>query len=68
VVRVDHGSKRAFMVGILAACALAAWTPANKQYQTTFSAEAGVTDLAGKQSSLPAGRPSAADPVHRTDN
>jgi hypothetical protein len=35
---------------------LAAWSPAGKQYKAKFSAEVGVTDLAGKQSSLPAGQ------------
>jgi polysaccharide biosynthesis protein PslG len=35
---------------------LAAWAPAGKQYPTKFSAQVGVTDLAGKQSSLAAGQ------------
>ena len=35
---------------------LAAWSPAGKQYPVKFDAEAAVTDLAGKQSSLPAGQ------------
>ncbi len=34
---------------------LAAWSPAGKQYQTKFSTEVRVTDLAGRPSSLAAG-------------
>jgi hypothetical protein len=35
---------------------LAAWSPAGKQYKAKFSAEVGLTDPAGKQSSLAAGQ------------
>ncbi|HBI42124.1 MAG TPA: glycosyl hydrolase [Planctomycetales bacterium] len=35
---------------------LAAWSPAGKEYKVKFDAEVAVTDLAGKQSPLPAGQ------------
>jgi hypothetical protein len=35
---------------------LAAWSPAGKQYKAKFSAEVGLTDPAGRQSSLAAGQ------------
>ena len=35
---------------------LAAWSPAGKQHKIKFDAEVAVTDLAGKQSSLAAGK------------
>ena len=35
---------------------LAAWSPAGKEYKVKFDAEVAMTDLAGKQLSLPAGQ------------